>query len=52
MVKRKEFVIFFLLFLLSLFFLYVYSDITKAKNEIFDRIENHQIEQISYVLKN
>lgn len=52
MVKRKEFVIFFLLFLLSLFFLYVYSDITKAKNEIFDRIEHHQIEQISYVLKN
>lgn len=52
MVKRKEFVIFFLLFLLSLFFLYVYSDITKAKNEIFDRIEHHQIEQISFVLKN
>lgn len=52
MVKRKEFIIFFLLFLLSLFFLYVYSDITKAKNEIFARIENHQIEQISYVLKN
>ena len=52
MVKRKEFIIFFLLFLLSLFFLYVYSDITKAKNEIFDRIENHQIEQISFVLQN
>ncbi|MFA5234854.1 MAG: EAL domain-containing protein [Sulfurimonas sp.] len=52
MVKRKEFIIFFLLFLLSLFFLYVYSDITKAKNEIFDRIEHHQIEQISFVLKN
>ncbi|MFA5454793.1 MAG: bifunctional diguanylate cyclase/phosphodiesterase [Sulfurimonas sp.] len=52
MVKKKEFIIFFLLFLLALFFVYVYSDITKAKNDIFDRIENHQIEQISSILQN
>lgn len=52
MVKKKEFIIFFLLFLLALFFVYVYNDITKAKNDIFDRIENHQIEQISSVLQN
>ncbi len=52
MVKKKEFIIFFLLFLLALFFVYIYSDITKAKNDIFDRIENHQIEQISSILQN
>lgn len=52
MVKKKEFIIFFLLFLLAIFFVYIYNDITKAKNDIFDRIENHQIEQISSILKN
>lgn len=52
MVKKKEFFLFFLLFLLGLFFIYIYSDITKAKNNIFDRIEKHQIDQISSVLKN
>ena len=52
MVKKKEFIIFFLLFLLALFFVYIYNNITKAKDDIFDRIENHQIEQISSILKN
>ncbi|MDQ1245493.1 MAG: hypothetical protein QG565_1834, partial [Campylobacterota bacterium] len=52
MVKKREFIIFFSLFLLTVFIVYIYIDITKAKNDIFDRIENHQIEQISSVLEN
>ena len=52
MVKKKEFGIFFLLFMLALFFVYIYTDITKAKEDIFERIQNHQIEQISYILQN
>lgn len=52
MVKRREFFIFFLLFLLGLFFIYTYSEIAKAKEAIFERIEKHEIAQISYVLEN
>lgn len=52
MVKRKEFFIFFLLFLLGLFFVYTYSEIVKAKGAIFERIEKHEIAQISSVLEN
>lgn len=52
MVKKKELFLFFLLFLLSMFFLYIYSDIKKAKDDIFERIERHQIEQISFTIKN
>ncbi|MBE0513607.1 EAL domain-containing protein [Sulfurimonas sp.] len=52
MVKKREFGIFFLLFMLGLFFAYVYTDITKTKDDIFKRIQSHQIEQISYILQN
>ncbi len=52
MVKRREFFIFFLLFLLGLFFAYTYSEVVKAKEAIFERIENHEIAQISHVLEN
>lgn len=52
MVKKKELFLFLLLFLLGLFFIYVYGEIKKAKEDVFERIENNQIEQISYVLKN
>ncbi len=52
MVKRRELTIFFLLFILGLFLAYTYSDILRAKENIFDRIEKHKIEQISFVLKN
>ncbi|MFA7501370.1 MAG: bifunctional diguanylate cyclase/phosphodiesterase, partial [Sulfurimonas sp.] len=52
MVKKREFGIFFLLFMLGLFFAYIYTHITKTKNDIFERIQNHQIEQISYILQN
>ncbi|PNV84357.1 MAG: bifunctional diguanylate cyclase/phosphodiesterase [Sulfurimonas sp.] len=52
MVKKKEFVIFFLLFLLGMFFIYAYNGVTKAKLDIFERIEKHQITQISSVLDN
>lgn len=52
MVKKKELFLFLLLFLLGIFFIYVYDNIKKAKDDIFNRIEKHQIEQISHVLKN
>lgn len=52
MVKKRELGIFFLLFMLGLFFAYVYNDITKTKDDIFKRIQSHQIEQISYILQN
>ncbi len=52
MVKRRELTIFFLLFILGLFLAYTYNDILRAKENIFDRIEKHKIEQISFVLKN
>ncbi len=52
MVKKKELFLFFLLILLALFFIYVYQYIAKTKEDIFTRIEENKIEQISYVLKN
>lgn len=52
MVKKRELTIFFLLFVLGLFLAYTYSDITKAKETIFERIEKHEIDQISLVLQN
>lgn len=52
MVKRRELAIFFLLFILGLFLAYTYNDIIKAKNNIFDSIEQHKIDQISFVLQN
>ncbi|MDD2653437.1 MAG: bifunctional diguanylate cyclase/phosphodiesterase [Sulfurimonas sp.] len=51
MVKR-EIVIFFLLFLLGLFLVYTYSEVTKSKERIFERIEQHEISKIAYVLQN
>ncbi len=52
MVKRKELFIFFLLFLLGLFFVYAYFEVIKAKEAIFERIEQNEIAQISDVLEN
>jgi len=52
MVKRREFFIFFLLFLLGLFFVYTYNEISKSKESIFERIEKHEINQMAYVLQN
>ena len=52
MVKKREFAIFALLFMLGLFFAYIYNNITKTKDDIFKRIQNHQIEQIYYILQN
>ena len=52
MVKKKELFLFLLLFLLTMFFIYIYGDIKKAKKDIFERIEKNQINQISYVLRN
>ncbi len=52
MVKRREFFIFFLLFLLALFFVYTYNEISKSKESIFERIEQHEISQMAYVLQN
>jgi diguanylate cyclase (GGDEF)-like protein len=52
MVKKREIFLFLLLFLLGIFFIYVYYEIKQAKEDIFERIEKNQIEQISYVLKN
>lgn len=51
MVKKKELFIFFLLFLLGLFFVYTYNEIVRAKEAIFERIEKHEIAQISDVLE-
>jgi len=51
MVKRREFFIFFLLFLLGLFFVYTYGEITKAKAKVFESIEKHEISRISDVLE-
>lgn len=52
MVKRREFFIFFLLFILGLFFVYTYHEISKSKESIFERIEQHEISQMAYVLQN
>lgn len=52
MVKRREFFIFFLLFLLGLFLAYTYNEISKSKEKIFESIEKHEINQIAYVLDN
>ncbi|OHE00511.1 MAG: diguanylate cyclase [Sulfurimonas sp. RIFOXYD12_FULL_33_39] len=52
MVKRKEIFIFLLLLILSIFFIYVYNEIKTTKKDIYARIEAHQIEQTSAVIKN
>lgn len=52
MVKKRELAIFFLLFILGLFLAYTYNDITKAKETIFEKIEKHEIDKISLVLRN
>ncbi len=52
MVKRKEIFIFFLLFVLSITLLYVYSYTKKTSTDIFENIQKHDIEHISSTLKN
>lgn len=52
MVKSKDILIFALLFISSIFFTYVYNDIKVTKGAIYNRIETHQVEQISAILKN
>lgn len=52
MVKNKDIIIFSILFILGISFAYIYNDIKTTKKDIFARIENEQIEQISTVLNN
>ena len=52
MVKQRELILFILLLILGMLFAYIYGHINAAKEDIFNRIEDNQIEQISYVLKN
>ncbi|MDD5373396.1 MAG: bifunctional diguanylate cyclase/phosphodiesterase [Sulfurimonas sp.] len=50
MVKSKDFFIFFLLLVLGIFFIYIYSNIKTTKEDVYNRIETDQIEQISTIL--
>lgn len=52
MVKKKELVLFILLFILAVSFVYVYNYIDKTKEKIFQRIQDNNIEQISSLLNN
>lgn len=52
MVKSRDFIIFIFLFILGFFFVYIYNEIKVTKNNIYGRIEAHQVEQISAVLHN
>jgi len=52
MVRKKEIFIIIFLIVLGAFFVYIYLYIDKAKEEIFTRIEENNIEQIAFVLKN
>lgn len=52
MVKSKDFIIFIFLFILGLFFVYIYNNIKVTKNDIYNRIEAHQVDQISAIFKN
>ena len=52
MVKRKELLLFTLLLILGLFFLYIYIYIKQAQVDIFTRVEQNKIQQISYIFQN
>nr|WP_321266493.1 EAL domain-containing protein [uncultured Sulfurimonas sp.] len=52
MVKKREFILFLLLFLLGIFFIYIYFYIKKAQDEIFSRIQSNKIVNVTSVLKN
>jgi len=52
MVKKKEFLILFLLLLFAGFFIYIYVYIKQTQEEIFTRIENNKIQEISYIFHN
>jgi len=50
MVKSRDFFIFFLLLVLGIFFIYIYNNIKTTKEDVYNRIEKDQIEQISTIL--
>ena len=52
MVKTREFLLFAALLLLGIFFIYIYGYIKQAQQDIFTKIENNKIENISYILSN
>ncbi|MEA3523568.1 MAG: bifunctional diguanylate cyclase/phosphodiesterase, partial [Campylobacterota bacterium] len=52
MVKRRELFIFFALLLLGIFFIYIYSYIKQAEQDIFSRVQEDKIKQIAYLFKN
>jgi len=52
MVKKREQFIFFLLILLAIFFIYIYTYIKQTQEEIFNKIEANQVQQISYIFQN
>ena len=52
MVKKKELSILLLLLLFAAFFIYIYIYIKQTQEEIFNRIENDKIQEISYIFQN
>lgn len=52
MVKKKESIIFLLLLLFSTLLVYMYNDIKATKNDIYERIERHEIGYISNLIAN
>jgi diguanylate cyclase (GGDEF)-like protein len=52
MVKKRELFLFVLLILLGVFFVYIYLYIKQTQDDIFHRIENNKIKNVSSVLKN
>ncbi len=52
MVRTKEFLLFLALLLLGIFFIYIYGYIKQAQQDIFTKIENNKIENISFIFEN
>lgn len=52
MVKIKEFILFLLLLILGVFFIYIYFYIKKTQEDIFVKMQDNRIKNVSFVLKN
>lgn len=52
MVKKKESIVFLFLLALSIILVLVYNNIKKTNKEIYERIEKHEIAQISTIIHN
>ena len=52
MVKAKEIFLFIMLFALGVFFIYIYFYVKQTQEEIFIKMQENKIEDVSYVLKN